>query len=241
MTMQAYSPMLSVLTAVFEITAAVWTLSGPGRRRFILPCGIILLLLAGYQITEVIACSNPARTSAARIGFLDILWLPASGVLLVLLLSSLRRATVILAACAYFAVAAALAVGILLEPDFVNVSVCKGVFARYAAVRPLYTLFGAYYQFGIASMLIWAAAAMTGQEDWGRRKHTADVLIGTLCFVLPSMWVEISVPPASGAMPSIMCHFALIFALFLVRLAQRERSCAIPPDPPLGKGGKAAQ
>jgi hypothetical protein len=123
----------------------------------------------------------------------------------------------------YFAAAAAMAVWILLEPHFVNMSVCRVVFARYATARPVYTVFGAYYQFGLASMLIGSAAVMAGMEDGVRRRHLADILMGTLCFVLPSLLIDITIPAARGAIPSIMCHFALIFALFLVRLVQREQ------------------
>lgn len=221
--MSAYTPILSITTAVFETAAAVWTFANRGRKQFTVPCGIILLLLAGYQIAETIACSNEAWSLAARIGFLDILWLPALGVFLVLRLSNLRVGIKAAISSAYFAAAAAMAVWILLEPDFVNLSVCSVVFAKYANARPLYTWFGIYYQFGLASMLIGSAAVMAGMDDDVRRRHLADLLMGTLCFVLPSLLIDISVPEARGALPSIMCHFALIFALFLVRLVQREQ------------------
>jgi hypothetical protein len=221
--MSEYSPIPAILTAVFETAAAVWTFAGRGRKKIILPCGVILLLLAGYQVSETIACSMAGGAPAARIGFLDILWLPALGVFLVLKLSNLPEKTVIAAASMIFAAAAAMAVWILLEPNFVNVSVCRVVFAKYTAARPVYLAFGIYYQFGLASMLIGSAAVMAGLEDGVRRRHLADILMGTLCFVLPSLLIEISVPGTDGAMPSIMCHFALIFALFLARLVQREQ------------------
>ncbi len=224
--MNAYTPVLSIVTAAFETAAAVWTFAGRGRKRITALCGVVLLLLAGYQVAEAFACSNAAWSLAARIGFLDILWLPALGVFLVLRLSNLSSRTVAVVSSLYFAAAAAMAVWILLEPDFVNMSVCRVVFARYATARPVYTFFGIYYQFGLASMLIGAAAIMAGMEDGVRRRHLADILMGTLCFVLPALLIDVTVPEARGAIPSIMCHFALIFALFLGRLVQREQRAA---------------
>jgi hypothetical protein len=223
MSMNSYSPVLSIATALIEITAAVWVFSGRGRRRFTRPAGLILLLLAGYQIAEAVACSNTTGSSAARAGFLDILWLPVVGVILVFRLSDLPKRTVAVLSSGLVAVAVCLAVWILLEPDFARVSVCTVVLARYENPEPLYRVFGAFYHSGIACMLIGSATIMAGLSDEVRRRHLADILIGTLSFVLPAMLLQVIVPAARGALPSLMCHFALIFALFLVRLVRREQ------------------
>jgi hypothetical protein len=222
-----YSPILSIATAVIETAAAAWAFTGRGRRRFTWNAGLILLLLAGYQIAETIACADTARTTAARIGFLDILWLPAFGVLFVLQLSDLSKRMIVILSSLFFTAAVGLAFWILLEPSFVNVSVCTIVFARYEFSVSLYTIFGAYFHIGFASMLIGSAAVMAGMEDGVRRRHLADVLIGTLGFVLPAMLIDVAVPSARGAVPSIMCHLALIFALFLARIVRREQKEAL--------------
>ena len=47
--MPEYSPILAAVTGAFEVLAAVYTLTGPGRKRILRPVGLILLLLAGIS------------------------------------------------------------------------------------------------------------------------------------------------------------------------------------------------
>lgn len=58
--MPEYSPILAGITGAFEVLAAMYTLTGPGRKRILRPVGLILLLLAGYQFAELAVCANPA-------------------------------------------------------------------------------------------------------------------------------------------------------------------------------------
>jgi hypothetical protein len=52
-----YSPVLAMVTAAFEIGAAVWVLRGPGRKAVLRTTAAILFFLAGYQVVEVAICS----------------------------------------------------------------------------------------------------------------------------------------------------------------------------------------
>ena len=71
-----YLPALSVVTGVVELGFAVWLFRTQGRRDIRLPLVGLLLVLAGYQFIEVFACADPTNTFLARLGFVDVVWLP---------------------------------------------------------------------------------------------------------------------------------------------------------------------
>src|SRR5512136_1228108 len=78
-----YSPILGIATAAFEILVALWALTGPGRRDIVRITSAVLLLLAGYQLTEVLICAaDPAYGFLPRLAFIDVTWLPPLGLLL---------------------------------------------------------------------------------------------------------------------------------------------------------------
>jgi len=84
-----YDPLLSLATASFEIMATIWALRGPGRRAIVRPASTILVLLAGYQILEVVLCSgSTASGPLSQLAFINVTWLPPTGVLLATRLSS---------------------------------------------------------------------------------------------------------------------------------------------------------
>ena len=224
--MNGYSPSLALVTGVFEVVVAVWAFSSRGRRHILVPAGLILWFLAGYQFAEVWVCANPANTTAARLAFVDIVWLPPLGMWLVLRLSGRVRSWLGYAILGYFAAAGVLSVWIFVEQDFVVKSVCEVVIAWHDNPTVLYDVYCAFYQFGLAAMLFGAALGLACTDDGVLRRHLVDVQMGTLGFVLPAMLVRISLSGLEGAVPSIMCHFALVLAVFLTRLILRERRFA---------------
>ena len=76
-----------------------------------------------------------------------------------------------------------------------------------------------------------SAVGMGFSEDAVLRRHLANLQIGLLGFIFPSLAFRILVPKARGDMiPSVMCHFAAILAACLFVLVLRERRIA-PPAP----------
>ena len=224
--MNGYSPILSLVTGIFEIAAAVWAFKSCGRRSILFPVGLILLFLAGYQFAEVVVCANPGSILAARITFCNILWLPPLSIWLLFQLTRPQKQWMRIVAIGYFGIAVVLAVWIFLDSNFVTKTVCSVVIAKYDNPTLLYNFYCVYYQIGLAGMLFGSAAGMAYTADPVLRKHLADFQAGTLDFILPSMLVLISISESQGKMPSVMCHFALVLAIFLVIMIARERRTA---------------
>ncbi|KAF0107453.1 MAG: hypothetical protein FD146_1931 [Anaerolineaceae bacterium] len=227
-----YNPILSIVTASFEIAAAAWAFRGPGRRPIVRATGAILLFLAGYQIIEALLCTGLIHTPPellSRLAFITVSWLPPTGLLLVALLYPARTRHVHHYAYAMYIFCALLAGWIFFQRDFVSASVCLVVFARYTHPTPLYQAYSIFYQTGLMGMLALSAYGVTVCDDRRQRLLLGQVLLGSLAFIFPALVTVAVLPIAQDALPSIMCHFALLLALFLVRLVSIERKWSLEP------------
>ena len=232
-----YSPILAVATAGFEILAGLWAFSllwsrRPDGRRPMAPhwgaiatTGAILLLLAGYQITEVAICADVAAAGfLPRLAFIIVTWLPPLGLLLIAQLCSPgSRARYALPAVA-LATGAGVVAWIALDGSFAHASVCNAVYARYVHVSARFMWYGAYYWLGLFGMVATSAYALLRGRSKESAGSLAHVHLGTLGFVLPSLVVSYYVPATRHALPSVLCHFALILALALTHMLWELRA-----------------
>lgn len=222
-----YSPFLSIGTAVLEVSAAVWALRGPGRKPIIRATAAILFFLAGYQIIEAALCTGLLPVTGSllpRLAFIVVAWLPPTGLLLVARLYPTRTHTLFRFAGVMYVCCAALAAGIALQDNFVSELVCMVVFARYTNPTPLSRLYGIFYQSGLFSMLLLSAYGVTICDDHRQRLLLGQVLLGCIAFIFPALVTITVIPIAENALPSILCHFALLLALFLIRLLKIEQA-----------------
>ncbi len=229
-----YSPGLAIATALFEIAVAVWALRGPGERSIIRTTGAILLLLATYQIIEVSICANPTAAGfLPRLAFIAVTWLPPLGLLLIAKLHRPRSRLANGNAYSMLAAALGIVVWIALDKGFVSASVCSALFAHYTNPMPRFTLYSGFYWLGLLGMIVHSGYGVKTCRDPHRRRLLFQVFAGTVAFVLPAFVVSRYVAPAEGALPSVMCHFALILALFLTRLVYLERQPAEDEQTPV--------
>lgn len=222
----AYSPVLAIGTAAFELTIAIWALTGPGRKPIIRTASAILLLLASYQIVEVIVCLHtPMNGFMPQMAFIVVTWLPPLGLLLIAKISPSQ----VNCAISYFmlAVALSIVVWIAVDRNFVSDSVCSVVYAKYSISTLYIQAYGLFYWLGLAGMVVLSAVGITRSNDGHQQRLLKMVLLGTLGFIVPGITVTRLAAPAQGALPSILCHFALILAVFLTRLILIERRSSL--------------
>ena len=229
----SYSPELAIATAVFELGAAWWVLRRRGDRSVLRVTGAILVLLASYQAIEVAICANEAQAGfLPRLAFVAVTWLPPLGLLLIARLLRPRSRSATAAAFAMLAAAVGMVVWIIADPGFAEISVCTAVVARYTHAMPRFLVYSAFYWIGLAGMVVLAGIGLRRCRERQRQRRIRQVLIGTLAFVVPSLVTSWFVPMAKGAMPSVMCHYALLLALFLTRMAWLEHRDAVAVDEP---------
>jgi hypothetical protein len=219
-----YSPTLAIGTAIFEVSVAIWALRGPGRRPIIRTTSAILLLLAAYQLVEVLVCSRvPVYGFMPQMAFIVVTWLPPLGLLLIAQLSPAQ--STINYAISYFmlAVAFSIVVWIAFDNRFVSDSVCNIVYAKYSNPMPRFQIYSWFYWLGLFGMVVLSALGVRNSPHSRQQKLLKSVLVGSLGFIVPGVLVARFIAPAEGALPSILCHFALILAIFLTRLINQER------------------
>lgn len=219
-----YSPLLGIVTAAFEVLAAGWTVRGPGRRPVLRATAAILLALAAYQVVEVAICSLPPTVSfLPRLAFMIVTWLPPLGVLLVSRLLGPGARAARLTARGLFALSLGFHLWIAFDKGFATLSVCEAVYARYDHPAPAFLAYSVYYWLGLLGLVAFSAPGAAR----GRGGHDARLVrlvhVGALGFIVPSVIASRLVPEARGALPSILCHFAVLLAVALVRLVHQER------------------
>ena len=219
-----YSPALAIGTAIFEVSVAIWALRGPGRRPIIRTTSAILLLLAAYQLVEVLVCTQASvYWFMPQMAFIVVTWLPPLGLLLIAQLSSTQAH--VNYAISYFmlAVAFSIVVWIAFDDRFVTDSVCNIVYAKYSSPLPRFRIYSWFYWLGLFGMVVLSALGVRHSPHSGQQRLLKSVLLGSLGFIVPGVIVTHFVAPAEGALPSILCHFALVLAIFLTRLITQER------------------
>ena len=219
----SYSPELAIATAVFEIGAAWWVLRRRGDRDILRLAGGILLLLATYQLLEAMICMDEAGAGfLPRLAFIAVTWLPPLGLMLIAKLRQPRSTVTTAAARAMLGAAGVMVIWIAADSGFATISVCTAVVARYTHAMPRFLFYSAFYWVGLAGMVGFSAYGLKKTEAAPRRRLIGQVFAGTLAFVVPSLITSFFVPMAKGAMPSVMCHYALLLAIFLTRMAYLE-------------------
>ncbi len=224
-----YSPLLAIITGILEFAAAGWVFLSPGRgrKRILYPIGLIFLLLAAYQFAEVAVCSRPDLKFFTRLAFFNITWLPPLGLWVGSQFNLPKSRWLRSAALIDFALAVGLSIWIFSDPQAITKSVCQTVIARYLHAPLFDIVYGIFYQGSLGVLVFAAAAGMASAEDPILRKHWANLQAGILGFVLPALAIRVLVNEQPGLLPSVMCHFALFFAVSLFFLVLRERKTGI--------------
>ncbi len=213
-----YSPVLSLV-----LGAAVWVLRQPGRTHVLRQISLLLVVLAGYQLCEVWVCAKPEHLFRSRLAFCDIVWLPCLGLSLLLTYAGNAPKWAKRAVQGCFIYAAAMCVMVFLDKDFVVSTVCKAMLATFYHGTLFEHVYGVFYELALCAILVGAAVAMTRLTDTTARKHIADLQIGLLGFIIAGFLTQIVWVDLDISIPSLMCHYAIVLAIFLVRTTLRER------------------
>lgn len=218
-----YSPLLSLLTGAIEIALMIRALTSRGRRRILWPIAGVLLCLATYQFLEILVCANPEENVWVRLAFVDVVWLPAISVWLLYQYAAHDRRRARIGGQAALVIAAGLCVLVVVDPTFVTGTVCSVVFATFEQGPGFRLVYGALYEVGLFVTIFGGICAIVTLEDPVAKRHTADLVMGTLGFMLPAFITQLMLRQIDPSMPSLMCHYALIMALMLWRTIARER------------------
>ena len=218
-----------IATFMVESVLFVYTLL---RYRMTTLGRIIAGLLGGlaiFQFAEYNVCGQGLQPASwSRVGYIAIALLPALGLHLVSEIAGRRNKTLVTGG---YATSLLFAGAFGLNNAAFQGHVCAGNYAVFQLVSPLGGLFFIYYYL-LLFIGIFLAIRYAAESKPTIRRALQLQVAGYLGFILPTGVVNAVNPQTIAGIPSIMCGFAVTYALILVFgivplvLARREPGTA---------------
>jgi hypothetical protein len=174
---------------------------------------LILLLLALFQLSEYGICESFVFNDIvwAKIGFFAITFLPSLGLHLI---QKVRKdPTISYSLFGYF-----LSVIFVVIFVFFNTFNAVGCQGNYAFFELTNGIGGAFFIYYYALLVLGATLALLRWKQAKQANQGKTLLVITLgyaSFIMPGTIIHFAFNQVSNGLPSIMCGFALIFAIIL--------------------------
>jgi len=211
-----FTPQVSFLIFTIEWILGFIVLHKAGKareRRVYSLSALILFLLGFYQFTQFMLCVSGKADLWGRMGFLAYNFLPLLGFHLAAALT--RNRQYLEKVKYYYIIPAFFSLFPLLSPGFIGKAECSAVFIVVEhSWNALWAWSYAVYYFlfiVLAALMLWNA--VKAEKSKGRRRVMAAGLSGMLAFTVPAFILIIILPALKIAFPSILCEFALFFAI----------------------------
>lgn len=175
----------------------------------------LLLFLGVFQLAEYGVCKGLLGISPgawSRLGFVAITMLPVFALHLTLVLGQMKRPLML--KLAYVTGLSLAAVFGLLSQGAFNEVACSGNYVIFKLLPPLSALYSIFY-YGWLFVGLGESIAHSRLGKDKRRKALRLQTIGYLSFLVPTAVVNTINPATIAGIPSIMCGFAVIYALIL--------------------------
>ena len=214
-TFYCFSPPVMLATIAVELGLffyTLWRYKLTPLTRIVL---CLLLFLAIFQYSEYNVCGGDGINAAtwSRIGFAAITLLPAFGIHLVQVIAGHRRRIITWVA---YITAVVWEVVFLLSTRAFSGHVCAGNYVIFQLNDTYGAWYFVYYYFwlimGIGLSLFLAYTTKFAHI----RKSLILQTVGYLVFLLPTTITNTVSPSTISGIPSVMCGFAVLYALILV-------------------------
>lgn len=207
--------MVMAATFAIEFSLMFWVLTRYSTQSKITQLAAALLgFLSLFQLAEYGVCEqfvlDPSLWS--RIGFASISLLPPLGVHFVQHLSGAKNFQ--LSYLAY--IMGMLFVAYFIVGDAFLSTGCHGNYAIFQIQPVLGGFYFAYYYLWLLVAIWYAFISARKVADAALSKALYAVVLGYLAFAGPATFIHAFLPETKNGLPSIMCGFALIFALIIV-------------------------
>jgi hypothetical protein len=213
-TFYCFSPPVMAATCIIEVSLLIYTLFKRRMNTLTRLAVATLGFLALFQLSEFTVCGATHWSASvwSRVGYIAITMLPPLGIHLTRVISG-RGSKWIVRAAYLSGISFALIFG--LSPGAFQSHICAGNYAIFQLASGLGGMYFAYYYgwllFGIGQALLFSATAALQT-----RKALLYQVFGWLSFLLPTGIVNAVNPQTIAGIPSVMCGFAVIYAVVLV-------------------------
>lgn len=210
-----FSPPTMLATFVIEIVLALYALYRYRSDKIVKLCVAILTLLALFQFAEFNVCEGALGLDSltwSRFGYVCITFLPVLGVHALLTIAKKNSPLLV---GGLYGLATVFATYFLTVGHGLTASVCTGNYVIFDVNPGVNTLYMFYY-YGLevfAFFTAWSLAQNTKQKK--TRRALYGFAFGYLCLLVPTTTVNLIDPETIRGIPSIMCGFAILLALFI--------------------------
>lgn len=214
-TLYCFSPPVMIGTFAVEIVLALYAFLKLKSSRIKNIIVATLVLLASFQLAEFFVCSNYAVEGIniiSRLGYVAITFLPVLSIHLANEIGGRKKHWSIYAS---YVLAIGFTAFFLLVPNSINDSICTGNYVIFRFSKPYNLLYGAYYFGLLLATLVISVNLSSVQKKKKLRSALHWLIIGVLTFTLPTGIIYLMAPSAGSAIPSVMCGFAVIYAIIL--------------------------
>ena len=222
--LNCFSPPVMLATFIIEIAFAVFAMWRYRLNTFARLTVLMLLFLALFQISEYFVCGGYGLTAQqwARTGYVAITMLPPLGLHMLYVMMDRKGRRLVYTA---YATAAAFIIYFLSYTHAFSGYVCTGNYVIFQLATKSGLVYGMYYYGWLLTVLIlgwrWLhsqankAGKKIGAELLDRRRAVLALLLGYLIFLVPTAIANTVDPSTRRGIPSIMCGFAVFFAIIL--------------------------
>lgn len=214
-TLYCFSPPVMVATFIIEIVLAAYVVFRYYLNNTTRLIVASLVALSIFQVSEYFVCGGLGAEAGtwSRIGYVAITALPPLGLHLLYVISGKKSRKLVVAA--YTTMGVYMSYFLLSPTAFVGHE-CTGNYVIFQIGMDAARLYGLYY-YGwlLAAMLIGYRLLTNAKYEKTVRQQIGGLLAGYLVFLVPTGIANMVKPETRAGIPSIMCGFAVLFALIL--------------------------
>jgi hypothetical protein len=205
-------------TMTIEVILAIYTIWRYKMTPPVRLATVTLLMLASFQLAEFFVCTGSVGHAImwSRLGFAAITTLPALGVNLMHMIAGKPSGRLVKAA--YGTMTAFIVFFVAFPSVFENYQ-CTGNYVIFHLHPNAGGIYWIYYMGWLLTAIILGAGWANGFMKQGNIKQLNAVrglIIGWLIFLVPTAIANMVNPASRAGIPSIMCGFAVLFAIILV-------------------------
>ncbi len=210
-----FSPPVMMATFLIEIGLALWTLWRYRMNRLVQLSVATFVCLAVFQLAEYTICEGLfglSQLTWAKIGYVAITALPALEIHLLCVIA--KQKVPWLLAVSYVSMLIFMGY-FLFAANGISATTCGGNYVIFKTSNYATSWYSLYY-YGLEFLVVAASAYLARQVTSKRTKQALfGLTAGYLGFMVPVAIANTINPELINAVPSVMCGFAVIFALSL--------------------------
>lgn len=203
-----------VITIVLEVGLALYTLFAYKHSKIRSLAIATFLLLATFQFAEFQVCANTLGNPElwSRIGYVAITFLPILGVQAIGVLTGRKNRQLLVV---LYSIGVAVSLYFLITPGVFIASICTGKLVLFQLQPATTTAYYLFYNTVLFISLGLAIMYRKSEKSVAKRQALVWYIVGILTFLVPTGIIYIVRPSELSSLPSIMCGFAIVFALII--------------------------